>query len=71
MASGLRNVPHQQAEHMAAPTSLAIQKENPCQNRSRPHMALSGQSQTGSFWRNSSRCRVLFRDRRLLDVELS
>ena len=33
--------PHQQAEHMAAPTNAALVKK-PLPTRSRPHMALSG-----------------------------
>ena len=33
-------VPHQQAEHMAAPTSRAISFKKPLPTRSRPHMAL-------------------------------
>lgn len=38
MASGHR-VPHQQAGHMAAPTSLASPSKKPLPKGSRPHMA--------------------------------
>jgi hypothetical protein len=42
MASGHEKVPHQQAGHMAAPTSRASPSEKPLPTGSRPHMALNG-----------------------------
>ncbi len=41
MASGHLRVPHQQAGHMAAPTSSALPSKNPLPTGSRPHMAKS------------------------------
>ncbi len=40
MASGHQRVPHQQAGHMAAPTSTASPSLNPLPTGSRPHMAI-------------------------------
>jgi hypothetical protein len=39
MASGHQSAPHQQAEHMAAPTSVASPSKKPLPTGSRPHMA--------------------------------
>ncbi len=39
MASGHQRVPHQQAGHMAAPTSTALPSKHPLPTGSRPHMA--------------------------------
>ncbi len=44
MASGHQRVPHQQAGHMAAPTSSASPSKNPLPTGSRPHMARNGNS---------------------------
>ena len=42
MASGRVTVPHQQAGHMAAPTSSASPFKKPLPTGSRPHRAITG-----------------------------
>jgi hypothetical protein len=46
MASGLC-APHQQVEHMAAPTSFAETSKKPLPTESRPHMAQGGLHSAG------------------------
>jgi len=48
MASGHGTVPHQQAEHMAAPTSIASPSKKPLPTGSRPHMGVKQTLRLGS-----------------------